>query len=79
MSVATKPGRIRLADWQDYFPDGVSLAAYQRIGRLIRRFGTVVVITLTDATPEALWAAMDLLEYKRGRRRGYAERQFPQS
>lgn len=56
---------IKLSHWERHYPDGCSLATYNRIGRLIRRLGTEVNIDIKRFDHEGLRAALDNLEKER--------------
>jgi hypothetical protein len=45
---------FNLSDWRTYFPDGISLAAYQLIRRLIRRYGEFVQVACGPGDHAAL-------------------------
>ncbi len=55
---------IKISTWERHYPDGVSLATHNRIGRLIRRYGTVAKITILEWTEDGLRKALDGLEGK---------------
>lgn len=43
---------FQISQWEKHFPDGVSIADYQRIGRIIRTRGMFVTITLRATDPD---------------------------
>ena len=53
---------IKLGQWARYFPDGISLSAYNRIGRLIKSRGPLVKIKIIKGDHVSLQAALDKLE-----------------
>lgn len=56
---------ISISEWQRHFPEGVSLATYNRIGRLIRERGTMARIKIFALCEAGLRRALDDLERKR--------------
>lgn len=57
---------FKLCEWETVFPDGVSLATYRRIGRMIRRYGNVIVRMELDSDPHgALSRALDKIEKRK--------------
>ena len=54
--------RINLADWAEHFPDGVSRATYARLGRLVKEYGTGLVVWVIPGDLDSLRAALDDLE-----------------
>ncbi len=55
---------FKLSQWQDYFPDGVSLSTYQRIGAIIRKHGTRLTVTLGEVTEANLVRALKAIQGK---------------
>lgn len=57
---------FRLDQWEKAFPDGVSLATYQRISRVIRNLGGLMKISVRTIGDEIdLRSELDRLERKR--------------
>ena len=55
---------IKLSEWERHFPDGISLSTYQRIGRILRQYGTYATwITMVEWTEEELRKELDRIEH----------------